>query len=107
MRLVYTRLARADVLAAQAWYSRREPALGARFIATVAAAAKKLQRFPESAEVVHSPSFRRAVIPGFPYSLIYRIRGQKIVVIAVIHASRHPDAWKERREIQLHQKSNG
>lgn len=107
MRLVYTRLARADVLAAQSWYSRREPALGARFVATVAAAAKKLQRFPESAEIVHSPSFRRAVIPGFPYSLIYRIDARKIVVIAVMHASRHPDTWQERREMQLPQKTNG
>ena len=43
MRLVYTRLARADLLAAQTWYSQREPALGTRFVTTVAAAAKKLQ----------------------------------------------------------------
>ena len=70
MKLVYTGLARADLMAAQAWYSQREPTLGARFLVAVAAAAKKLQRFPESAEIVHSPGFRRAVIPGFPYSLI-------------------------------------
>ena len=88
-------------------FARRELALGARFFATVAATAKKLQRFPESAEIVHSPSFRRAVIPGFPYSLIYRIDGQKIVVVAVMHASRHPDTWQERSEMQLPQKTNG
>ena len=96
MRLVYTRLARADLMAARAWYSQRERALGARFVAAVAAAAKKLQRFPEITEIVHAPSFRRAVILGFPYSLIYRVAAQKIVVIAVVHASRHPDTWKKR-----------
>ena len=65
MRLVYSRLARADLMAAQAWYSQRERALGTRCITAVAAAAKKLQRFPESAEIVHAPYFRRAVIRGF------------------------------------------
>lgn len=107
MRLVYTRLARADLLAAQTWYSQREPALGTRFVTTVAAAAKKLQRFPESAEIVHFPSFRRAAIPGFPYSLIYRVDGKKIVVIAVLHASRHPDTWKDRDKMQPRRKSTG
>lgn len=96
MRLVYTRLARADLLAAQAWYSRREATLGTRFITAAAATAKKLQQFPESAAIVHSPSFRRVMIPGFPYSLIYRVTVRKIVVTAVMHASRRPDTWKAR-----------
>ena len=99
MKLVYTRLARADLLAARAWYARCEPRLGAKFVTAVATTAKKLQEFPESAEIIYAPSFRRAVVQGFPYSLIYSIDAQKIVVVAVMHASRRPDTWKDKTRV--------
>lgn len=42
--------------------------------------------------------FRRANQKGFPYYVAYFIRGERVIIAAVAHASRHPDYWK-RREI--------
>lgn len=40
---------------------------------------------------------RSLPLQGFPYSLIYRLRGDTVRVIAVAHHSRRPGYWAERR----------
>ena len=37
-----------------------------------------------------------AKVRGFPYSLFYEIHDELLVVVAVMHASRHPESWKKR-----------
>ena len=32
----------------------------------------------------------------FPYRIIYRVSGQTVLVIAVVHAARHAPHWKKR-----------
>jgi len=33
----------------------------------------------------------------FPFGIYYRIEQSHIVVLAVLHGSRHPRRWRERR----------
>ena len=40
--------------------------------------------------------FRRVNLPGFPYYVAYLIRGDRILVAAIGHSSRHPNYWKRR-----------
>jgi plasmid stabilization system protein ParE len=40
--------------------------------------------------------FRRVNLRGFPYYIAYFIRGQRIIIAAVAHASQHPYYWKKR-----------
>ena len=39
---------------------------------------------------------RRVNLPGFPYYISYIVRKELILVVAVPHAKRHPDYWKNR-----------
>jgi plasmid stabilization system protein ParE len=39
---------------------------------------------------------RHYVFPRFPYSLVYRMRGDEIEVIAVAHGRRRPGYWRSR-----------
>ncbi|NIA31986.1 MAG: type II toxin-antitoxin system RelE/ParE family toxin [Actinobacteria bacterium] len=39
---------------------------------------------------------RRCRTKKFPYGLVYQIRSDKILIIAVMHSRRHPDSWKNR-----------
>ena len=96
MKLVLTAPTKADLVSAAEFYNDHEPALGGRFLSAVEAKIEQILTFPESAEVVHKPSYRRAKLKGFPYSLFYRLDRETIVVVAVMHASRHPEAWKPR-----------
>jgi plasmid stabilization system protein ParE len=42
--------------------------------------------------------YRRCRLRRFPYGVIYRIddSSQQILVIAIMHLSRHPDLWRRR-----------
>ena len=40
---------------------------------------------------------RRALVPRFPYQVVYRLRPDEIVIVAVAHLKRRPGYWKIRR----------
>jgi hypothetical protein len=46
------------------------------------------------------PGVRRVVLRRFPYALIYAIKPQEILVLAVAHHSREPGYWHGRGEIE-------
>ena len=39
---------------------------------------------------------RRAVVHRFPFGMFYRVAEDSVVVLAVMHGSRHPRRWKIR-----------
>ena len=42
------------------------------------------------------PIHRVYLLKHFPYKVIYRVYDDRVAIVSVIHASREPDAWKER-----------
>lgn len=47
------------------------------------------------------PNIRRALTKRFPYAVYYRPERDRVVVLAILHCSRSPRAWKRR----VHRKS--
>ena len=84
-----------DLAEAAIWYEEQRPALGQRFLDEVAAAFTVISETPLIFPVVHKNA-RRALIRRFPFGVYYRIEADEIVVVAVMHASRHPRRWKRR-----------
>jgi plasmid stabilization system protein ParE len=39
---------------------------------------------------------RRALVAGFPYQVVYRLRPAEIVIVAIAHLKRRPGYWKNR-----------
>jgi hypothetical protein len=35
---------------------------------------------------------------GIPYGLVYQVRSDKILILAVMHLSRRPDYWRDREQ---------
>ena len=95
MKLVLTPPAKGDIFSATEFYNEHEPELGARFLSAVDAKVEQVLAFPESAQVAYL-AVRQAKVRGFPYSLFYEIHEKLIVVVAVMHSSRHPESWKKR-----------
>ena len=52
-------------------------------------------RFPGAAPEA-LPGVRRFPIRDFPYGIFYRTEPDRIAVLAVYHASRVPNAWRQR-----------
>lgn len=96
MILIFLPEAREEVCEATSYYEALEGGLGARF---------RLELESVGAAILEHPvlwrqrggGFRRVNFPGFPYYVAYFIRGERLVIAAVAHASRHPDYWKKRR----------
>jgi plasmid stabilization system protein ParE len=40
--------------------------------------------------------YRRVNFPIFPYHIVYIVRAQTIIIVAVAHGSRQPEYWKQR-----------
>ena len=41
-------------------------------------------------------SFRRATVERFPYLLIYEVRDDEVLIVAVAHSGRQPGYWDHR-----------
>ena len=84
-----------DAEEAVRYYEKCVPGLGARFRAQIESVCAAIVRQPLLWRERRG-GYRRVNIPGFPYYVAFIIRGERLVVTAIGHASRHPDYWKRR-----------
>jgi plasmid stabilization system protein ParE len=93
--------ASADLREALDYYASRSDDLSERFLATVAdATAEILQhpgRYPREERLRRKHEVRRFLLSDFPYSLIYEVQVDTVVVVAIAHHSRHPTYWTRWR----------
>lgn len=76
------------------WYEQHAGS-GAAFVARIREVLTRIGQMPESHAVVRN-DVRRAVVRRFPFSIYYRIRPDRVEVIAVFHTSRDPSEWQTR-----------
>ena len=95
MRLTFRPEARLDILEARAWYEDRATGLGNEFARSIDAAAAGILRFPHAFPQVLG-DVRKAVLRRFPYSLLFLIDGEDIVVLGCFHQRQDPRSWTER-----------
>jgi toxin ParE1/3/4 len=78
-----------DGLIAEAEYiSKDNPAAAARTVDTVVNAVENLKRFPASGRLGRVPGTRELVVSRTPYIVPYRVRGDTVELLLVLHAAR-------------------
>ena len=87
--------AEADLEDSAAWYERQREGLGHELLESVLTVMEAIANTPEFYPAVHR-EVRRAVVRRFPFGVYYRIEESSIVVVAIMHGSRHPQRWKVR-----------
>ena len=95
MHLIFLALARNELAEAKRFYNRQQQGLGESFQREAEAAARLIQERPLAWQVEVEP-VRRFLFDRFPYKMLYIIRAERVVVIAVAHQHRHPDYWVDR-----------
>jgi toxin ParE1/3/4 len=97
MRLRLTALAAQDVADVRKGYAEVSTDLGARFEAALDSTFARLVAHPQAYPVIHRKARRAPVDGAFgAYLIFYRVDGDDLVVLAVIHGARHPRRWKRR-----------
>jgi len=95
LELVIRPEAEADALEAYRWYSEQLPGLGDDFLAEIDRALETIRANPEVHRKVHR-EFRRVLTRRFPYAVFFAVRGDRIVVFAILHTARDPRLWRKR-----------
>ena len=88
--------ARRELLEAAQWYLLDGgPVIAEQFEWAVEHALRLLQFMPQLGRPTY-PGVRTWALKQFPYTLVYRVTGELISVIAVAHQSREPGYWVGR-----------
>lgn len=77
------------------FYNRQSEKLGDEFATEVLKTINRILTHPEAWTKL-SKRTRRCRTNRFPYSVIYQIRGDRILVVAVAHSKRKPKYWRDR-----------
>jgi plasmid stabilization system protein ParE len=93
--LVLVPEAKRDFDEAYAWYEERFPGRGEEFRSRVKDTLYSIRNNPGMFRVIREP-YRRALVRGFPYAIIYEYSDNSIVVYAVFHCSQDPEKWQAR-----------
>lgn len=81
--------------AAERWYRERNETASTRFRRELDRAVDLISERPEAGSPYLS-STRRVLLRRFPFFVVYRVRGERVQIVAVAHARRRPGYWRER-----------
>jgi plasmid stabilization system protein ParE len=88
-------LAEKELQEAAQFYNEERSGFGDLLLAEFETVMARLGRHPESGAMV-SRRLRVARLNDFRYSVIYKVEGEELIVVAVAHQSRKPGYWKGR-----------
>ena len=89
--------ARAETSESVGFYEARFAGLGLRFLSATETTTDRISTNPEAGSPL-AGGFRKRIVPGFPYSIIYRVWDDYIYVVAVAHHRRRPGYWRDRTD---------
>ena len=95
MNLTFLPAAQEELDAAATYLDERAAGLGTELVDDVERAATLAATFPNIGHPV-DPTHRKLTLQRFSYSLVYRIEGDAILVVAVAHKRRRPGYWRSR-----------
>lgn len=85
--------AEAELMDAAFYYQEQVQGLGSDFLDAADKAFDEILEAPERWPVLRD-EIRRHFITRFPYSVLYRVDPEEIVILAVAHHRRRPWYWK-------------
>lgn len=95
MRIRFLEIAQIELDEAIEYYNHETPGLGEEFLAEVLNTLDRIGSFPEAWHPC-SKRTRRCQTRRFPYGIIYQIRKEEILVVAIANLHRKPHYWKDR-----------
>jgi hypothetical protein len=95
MRIRFLEIAQIELDEAIGYYNHELPGLGEAFLTEVLNVLDRIGKYPEAWQSF-SKRTRRCQTRRFPYGIIYQIRKDEILIVAIANLHRKPDYWKDR-----------
>lgn len=100
MRVRVIAQARFEATLAKRYYGRIRRSLGLRFTKSLSNALTSLGNSPRMYPHHTASSPRREIrhcpVDRFPYAVVYLVRDEEILIVAIANYSRDPDYWTDR-----------
>jgi len=109
VKIKFRQPARAEARRARAYYREIDPELGRDFGAALDNAVNRAARRPLSfPEVDGVPGDRRVLFHGFPYAMLFRVKGgDTLEVLAVMHQAQEPGLLAQALSTTRRPRSSG
>ena len=91
----YLTPAKGELRNAAHYYRERSRRVAASFMVEIQKAVDQILEFPESAPLIRG-QVRGKVVARFPYTLMYRVVDEAVVILAVAHHRQRPEFWIDR-----------
>lgn len=79
------------------WYEFHDPDLKMRFLNAVNEIINQILLYPASCPVVYK-YYRRGVVSGFPYNVLFKVDKDTIKIVSISHHNRSPSVLKKRAD---------
>ena len=96
MRISFHPLAIEEMIQAAQFYESRREGLGKYFLLSIENGLKRMGEMPFMPPA-DNLGRRKWRVKKFPYSVIYRVEEEKIIILAIAHGSRKPRFWETRK----------
>jgi toxin ParE1/3/4 len=96
MQYVFHPEALTEYAEAVQYYSQQRTEVAQAFIDAVENAVYRIRESPTRCRAIDE-DVRRCLTQKFPYGILYTIEPDYILILAVMHCSREPGYWKNRR----------
>jgi plasmid stabilization system protein ParE len=94
--LILRRSAKAEYDHEIAYYEKQRSGLGSEFSTVIDESFAEILNNPKRYPVVHR-DVRECLVPRFPFAIYFRLRANRVIILAVHHTSRDPSSWQSRR----------
>lgn len=95
MKIVFHPEAWEEMLESARFYEERDQGLGWEFLEAVQDTTRHIREFP-SAGPIERADIRKRFVSGFPFTVLYQIQKDRILIAVVMHQHRRPGFWKKR-----------
>lgn len=91
----FLEIAENELIEAIEYYNNQSEGLGYELAFEVQKTIERIVQFPDAWPKL-SQRTRRCRCKRFPYGVVYQIRQEAILIIAILHLHRKPSYWKNR-----------
>jgi toxin ParE1/3/4 len=96
MKYVFHPAALIEYSEAVQYYAQNRTALAQAFIDAVENTIYRIRESPTTWQIIDE-DVRRCMTRKFPYGVLYTVEEDEILILAIMHCSREPNYWKNRK----------
>lgn len=87
-----------ELLESVLWYNIRKPRLGNEFFDTISSVIDQISQNPKQFPyLTNEKQIQVKVVKRFPFSVIFKVEADQLLILAVAHNKRKPNYWIKRK----------